>query len=69
MMSEMLCFTHIWSHYLYKKQAKIQKKNDGPGRPAFSHGISHTGKNTWQGQKAPVLDANFDPEYKTKFAH
>jgi hypothetical protein len=30
--------------------------------PAFSHGISHTGKNTWQGQKVPVLDANFDPE-------
>jgi hypothetical protein len=39
------------------------KKNDGPGtRPAFSRGISHTGKNTWQGQKAPVLDAKFDPE-------
>jgi len=47
---------------LIQETGKNTKKNDGPGRPAFSHGISHTGKNTWQGQKAPVLDANFDPE-------
>jgi len=31
---EMLCFTHIWSHYLYKKHART-KNNNGPGTRPF----------------------------------
>jgi len=31
---EMLCFTHIWSHYLYKKPARTKKMMArAPGRP------------------------------------